>query len=99
MRERVETLEVGAVGEIEQTTAGYQILKLTSATQPTPNPFDDVRQSILDTFFDERRRQALDEYLNRLRDEAIIEWKDEGLKSLYDESLANRKSAGAVQGI
>lgn len=94
VRERIEPLEVGAVGEIEQTTAGYQILKLTSVTQPTPNPFDDVRQSILDTFFDERRRQALDEYLNRLRDEAIIEWKDEGLKSLYDESLANRNSTG-----
>ena len=33
-------------------------------------------------------------YLNRLRDDAIIEWKDEGLRSLYDESLANRNSTG-----
>ncbi len=99
VRERIAELEIGAVGEIERTLAGYQILKLASATQPTPTPFDDVRQSILDNFFNERRILALDEYLNKLRDEAIVEWKDEGLKSLYDETLANRKSAGVVQGI
>ena len=99
VRERIAALEVGAVGEIERTPAGYQILKLASATQPTPTPFDDVRGSILDSVFNERRLLALNEYLNKLRDEAIIEWIDEGLKSLYDESLANRKSAGAVQGI
>ena len=94
VREQIEVLEVGAVGQLERTTAGYQILKLVSATQPTPDPFDDVRQSILDNFFDERRRRALDEYLIKLRDEAIIEWKDEGLKRLYDEALANRNSTG-----
>ena len=92
VRERIEAIEVGAVGEVERTTAGYQLLKLASATQPTPTPFDDVRQSIMDNVFNERRLRALDEYLNKLRDEAIIEWKDEGLKSLYDESLANRNS-------
>ena len=92
VRDRIEALEVGAVGEVERTAVGYQILKLESATQPTPRPFDDERQSILDNVFNERRLRALDEYLNKLRDDAIIEWKDEGLKSLYDESLANRNS-------
>ena len=94
VRERIEALEVGAVGEIERTTAGYQILKLGSATQPTATPFDDVRESIMDNVFNERRLQALDEYVNALRTEAIIEWKDEGLKRVYDESLANRDSTG-----
>ncbi len=90
VRERIAALDVGAVGEVERTTAGYQILKLGSATEATPTPFDDVRESILDNVFNERRLQALDEYLNKLRDDAIIEWKDEGLKGLYDEFLANR---------
>ena len=90
VRERIEKLEVGSVGEIERTTTGYQILKLESATQATPRPFDDVRESILDSVFNQRRLEALDEYLNTLRDEAIIEWVDEGLKGLYDEYLADR---------
>ena len=94
VRERIEALEVAEVGEIERTTAGYQILKLASATQPTPTPFDDVRESILNNVFNERRLRALEEYLNKLRDDAIIEWKDEGLKSLYEESLANLNSPG-----
>ena len=94
VRARIEALEVGAVGEIERTTAGYQILQLASATQATPTPFDDVRESIMNNVFNERRLLALDEYLNELRDDAIIEWKDEGLKTLYDASLANRDSTG-----
>ena len=93
VRERIEALEVGAVSEIERTTAGYQILKLGSATQATPTPFDEVRERIMNNVFNERRLRALADYLNRLRDDAIIEWKDEGLKSLYDESLANQGPA------
>ena len=95
VRERIETLEVGAVGDIERTVAGYQILKLTSATQPTPTPFGDVREGILNNVFNERRLRALDEYLIKLRDDALIEWKDEGLKSLHDESLAKRNITGS----
>ena len=93
VRERIEALDVGAVGEIQRTTAGYQILKLGSATEPTPTPFDDVRGGIMDSVFNERRLRALDEYVDTLRAEAIIEWRDEGLKSVYDEALANRDTA------
>ena len=96
VRERIEALEVGAVGSIERTTAGYQILELASATQPTPTPFDDARESILQNVFSERRLRALDEYVRKLRTEAIIEWKDEDLQSLYEESLANRDITGGV---
>ena len=94
VRERIDALEVGAVGDIVRTTVGYQILKLESAIQPIATPFDDVRVRIIDNVFNERRLQALDEYVDKLRTEAIMEWKDEGLKSVYDESLANRDSTG-----
>ena len=94
VREQIEALEVGSVSAIERTTAGYQLLKLESATQPTPEPFDDVRESILDSVFNERRLRALDEYLQTLRDEAIIEWIDEGLQGLYDQYLATRDITG-----
>ena len=32
----------------------------------------------MNNVFNERRLRALADYLNRLRDDAIIEWKDEG---------------------
>ena len=95
VRERIEALEVGAVGEIARTPAGYQILRLQSAIQPTPQAFDDVRESILNNAVNERRLLALDDYLNSLREDAIIEWLDEGLEQLYDQSLAERAALEA----
>ena len=94
VRDQIAALDVGSIGEIERTAAGYQILQLESAIRPTPSSFEDVRESIANNVFNERRFRALDEYLNRLRDEAIIEWKDETLKTLYDEHLATRDILG-----
>ena len=72
-------------------------LQVESATPATPTPFDEVRDAIADNVYNERRLEALDEFLAELRDEAIIEWKDEGLKSLYDGYLANRDLAAGGQ--
>lgn len=92
VRTRIEELEVGEVGGIERTAAGYQILKLESSTAAAPAPFDEVREQIVDNVFNERRLQALDRYLSTLRSDAIIEWKDDGLKRLYDRHLARRSN-------
>lgn len=92
VRARVEALEVGEVGEVERTTAGYQILKLEALTAAAPAPFEDVREQIVDNVFNERRLQALERYLNNLRGDAIIEWKDDGLQRLYEEHLARRRN-------
>ncbi len=97
VRERIEGLEVGAVGVIERTPAGYQLLKVESVTPATATPFDEVRDAIADRVYNERRLEALNEFLAELRNEAIIEWKDEGLKSLYDDYLANRDLAARGQ--
>ena len=96
VRTSIESLESGEIGEIERTPAGYQILKLESATELAPTPFDQVRDEIVNNVYDERRLEALDTYLDTLRSEAIIEWKDEGLQSLYDEFLARREAVSGL---
>ena len=93
VRTRIEGLAVGEVDEISRTPAGYQILKLETSTAAAPAPFDEVREQILDNVFNERRLQALNRYLTTLRSEAIIEWKDEGLQSLYERQVADRQTA------
>ena len=92
VRARIEALEVGGVGEVARTPAGYQILKLESATAATPTPFDDVRQQIVDSVFNERRLEALERYLATLRNDAIIEWNDEGLEALYDDRMTRPRT-------
>lgn len=87
VRTRIEALEVGEAGEVARTPAGYQILKLESSTPAAPRPFEEVRDGIVNSVFNERRLDALDRYLATLRNDAIIEWKDDGLKALYEERL------------
>ncbi len=95
VRTRIEALEVGGVGEIARTVAGYQILKLESSTAAAPAPFEEVREQIVNNVFNERRQEALDRYLTTLRNDAIIEWLDEGLQRLYEERLAGGSGAAA----
>ena len=92
VRTRIEALEVGGVGEVARTPAGYQILKLESSTPAAPRPFEEVREQIVDSVFNERRLEALDRYLTTLRNDAIIEWNDEGLKALYDDRLTRPRT-------
>ncbi len=93
VRARIEGLEVGEVGAIERTNAGYYMLQLASRTEPEPTPFDEVRTEIIDSVFESRRQVALEEYLVKLREQAIIEWKDQVLKEVYDQHLANRAAS------
>ncbi len=90
VRARVEVLEVGQVGTVERTPAGYHILQLASRTDPEPNDFDEIRDSIVDSVFESRRLGALEDYLASLREAAIIEWNDETLQGLFEEYVETR---------
>ena len=81
----VDGLEVGDISAPIRTPAGYQVLQLEDRTDPTPIPFDDVKQGIGDTVFSDRRVQEYTRFLTELRDQADIEWKDEQLRHAYEE--------------
>ena len=81
----VDGLEVGDISAPIQTPAGYQVLQLEARTDPTPIPFDDVKRSIGDTVFNDRRVREYTRFLTELRDQADIEWKDEQLQHAYEE--------------
>ena len=88
----VEGLRVGEVSEVARTPQGYQFFKLESATEATPRPFEQARDTIADGVFSDRRLAAYDALLEKLRREAIIEWKDEGLRQAYEQRLAEMRS-------
>ena len=92
VRARIEALEVGEVGAVARTPAGYQILKLESSNAAAPTPFEEVREQIVNNVFNERRLEAFDRFLTTLRSDAIIEWNDDGLKALYDERLTRPRT-------
>ena len=88
----IEGLRVGEVSDVARTPQGYQFFKLESATEATPRPFEQVRVTIVDRVFGDRRLVAYDALLEKLRSEAIIEWKDEGLRQAYEQRLAETRS-------
>jgi len=76
-------LEDEEVSHPIRTPAGYHILQLVERTEPTPLPFEEVRDTIGNSVFSERRVNEYRNYIDRLRNEAVIEWKDTQLEEAF----------------
>jgi hypothetical protein len=63
------------------------LIKLESATTAVQQPFEEVRDKIADAVYNQKRRGEVAKYLRKVRAEAIIEWKNDELKKLYDEKV------------
>jgi parvulin-like peptidyl-prolyl isomerase len=93
--EALDTLQPGQVSEPIRTGRGFHIVKLESRSPAAVRPFEEVRDEIADRVFEERRREALQKYLERLRAQAIIEWKSDELRRLYEQRVAASARPGA----
>ena len=82
--EALDGMEAGEITAPIRTTAGYQVFELVELTDPEPRPFEEVRDTIGNSVFSDRRLDEYSRYLDRLRSEADIEWRDEQLKEAFD---------------
>src|SRR5262245_29138734 len=73
-------MKVGDITEVINTSRGYQILKLESRTEEKVKSFDDARNEISEKVAEEKRRGELQKYVEKLRAQAIIQWKNDELK-------------------
>lgn len=89
----VSKLEPGGISEPIRTQRGYQIFKLETRSDPAVRPFDDVRREIENAIRNERLEPETKKLLTRLRSQAVIEWKDEALRQLYEKRVAETESA------
>jgi len=88
-----EPLAALAVGEVSQpirTARGYTVFVIVSRTEPALHPFDDVRADIRRQVQFSRVDTERDRFLTRIRDIALIEWKDDTYRRMYEEELARR---------
>jgi peptidyl-prolyl cis-trans isomerase SurA len=85
----LEELKPGDVTKPLPGPRGYQIIKLESVSTSEVQPFDQVRDLIADKVYDEKRRGELLKYLVRLRAQAIIEWKNDELRKMYEQRVAS----------
>src|SRR5207248_3869264 len=87
LRARIGSMKVGDVTEVMRSQKGYQILKLESMTAAETVPFEQAREDISNRVFTHKRKQEFDKYLEKLRSEAIIDWKNAELKRAYELGL------------
>ena len=88
----LEKMQPGDISEPLRSRAGYQIFKLESRSASEPEPFDKVRSEIAQKIYESRRDGEMSKYLGKLRAQALIEWKDEDYKKMYEQGLAKGKA-------
>ena len=95
LRAIIEPMKVGDVSQVLRTARGYQLLKLETSSPKQTLPFDQAREQISDRVFTGKRKEQLQKYLEKMRAQAIIEWKNEDIKRAYEEGLKQLAAAPA----
>jgi peptidyl-prolyl cis-trans isomerase SurA len=95
-RTTMEGMKVGDVTPVLRTQRGYQILKLESATPIQTLPFEQARQQISDRVFTDKRKEQMRKYMDKLRSQAIIDWKNDDLRKAYEAGLKLQAAAPSV---
>ena len=93
----LEGVKVGGVSDVIRTQRGYQILSLESRTETKVKTFDEARAEIGDKIGEQKRRGETQKYLDKLRAQATITWRNDELKKAYEQGLADRQKASAAE--
>ncbi|MDP2054408.1 MAG: peptidyl-prolyl cis-trans isomerase [Acidobacteriota bacterium] len=84
LQNAIAGLKDGGVTPVLRTARGYQVVKIEKLQDSTTKPFEDAKNEIADKIANDKRKVEFDKFLERLRGEAIIDWKNDDLKKAYD---------------
>jgi peptidyl-prolyl cis-trans isomerase SurA len=91
----LEGMKVGEVSEPIRTPAGFDVVKLETATPTRLLPFEEARDQIARRVYAGKQQAEFEGYMRKLRASAIIDWKVPELKKLYEDELARARTAPA----
>lgn len=94
LQDTLAKMKPGDVTQPLETARGYQLIKLETLTPESVQPFDSVRDLVADRVYSERQRTELQKFLNRIRSQAIIVWKNDELKKAYEQQVATLQTTG-----
>jgi peptidyl-prolyl cis-trans isomerase SurA len=93
----IDALKVGDITRVLRTTRGYQIVKLEAATAVKVKTIDEARAEIADKIAAQKQRGQMRQYLQQLRAQAIIDWKNEDVKKAFDVGVKMQAEAAPTQ--
>ncbi len=94
LRDTLAKLKPGELTEPLRFPNAYRIYKVDSRLAAQVEPFDQVRDAISQRIYQERVGGETKKYLEKLRAQALIEWKDDGYKLQYEKGLASKGKTG-----
>jgi peptidyl-prolyl cis-trans isomerase SurA len=89
LKKTLASMKPGDVTQPMRAPNGYQILKLETMTEAVAQPFESVRDIVADRVYEIRQQSEMKKFLARIRSQAIIEWKNQDLKKLYEQQIAS----------
>jgi peptidyl-prolyl cis-trans isomerase SurA len=101
LRAIFDKLKPGEATDPLRSPRGYEIYKLESRSEVKVVPFEEAKEKISEQVVTGKREQELDKYIEKLRADAIIDWKNPEIKKAYEEGLKQppaAKSAAAAPG-
>jgi parvulin-like peptidyl-prolyl isomerase len=84
-------LKAGELTAPTRTARGYTLFKLESQSVKGVEPFDKVKDEVSQRILESRLDEEQAKHLQKLRAQALIEWKDETLRQMYEQALKNIK--------
>lgn len=92
LQKAIAGLKTGGVTPVLRTTRGYQIIKIENLQETTTKSFDDARPEIADKIANNKRQGEFKKYIEKLRTEAIIDWKNDEIKKAYEVGLKQQQA-------
>jgi peptidyl-prolyl cis-trans isomerase SurA len=93
LRDLLASMNIGDITGVLRTQRGYQVLKLESRTDSKVKSFGDARGEIANRIGEQKLRGEREKYLDRLREQATITWRNSELQMAYETALARRREA------
>jgi peptidyl-prolyl cis-trans isomerase SurA len=84
----ISKMKVGELTPVFNTATGAQVFKLESSIDSTTLSFEQARGQIADRIGQQKISAELKKYVQRLRAQAIIEWKNEDLRKAWEIGIA-----------
>ena len=94
VQDLIAKMKPGDITTPIRTNRGVQILKLETIKPASIQPFEAVRDLVADKVHEARQQTEVRKFLARMRGQALIEWKNDELKKLYEKQIAADPSGG-----
>lgn len=92
LQKAIAGLKTGGVTPVLRTSRGYQIIKIENLQETTTKPFDEARNEIADKIANDKRGGEYQKFITRLRSDAIIDWKNDEIKKVYEVGLKQEEA-------